>query len=92
MCRMTRKISRKEKGIPFFSLFLYLRIWKMDVMSGIPAAILNHEVNALTLGRSRGKPEDPEILVTLWRFYISSRLPPSQLTRKAIKLTHHLNH
>lgn len=66
--RFPQKSQCKVKGIPFSFPFLFLCVWKVDVMAGLPAAILNHKVNVLTLGRWRGKLADPETLTILGVF------------------------
>lgn len=66
----------KDKGCTLLFPFLYLCVWKMNAMAGIPTAILNHTGNALTLGRWRGQQGDPEILMIVQSLYNSSRLPP----------------
>lgn len=66
--RFPQKSQCKAKGIPFSFHFLFLHVWKVDVMARLPAAILNHKVNVLTLGRWRGKLEDPGTLTILGVF------------------------
>lgn len=64
------KIPKKKKGNTL-SYFLNLCVWKVDVMAGLPAPLLKHKVNVLTLEQWRGKLEDPETRMSLKSIYTS---------------------